>query len=90
MLKDRIPEPEVLKEAMKKFINKNHEIEEEITTDKPTLFSLTERFINGEIKFRVRNKSESSLKNYQGHLDYKSVYGRSGRLRIYKQHDLPP
>jgi len=64
MLKDGIPEPEVLKEAMKKFINKNHEFEEEVVTDKPTLFSLTERFINGEIKFRGRNKSESSLKNY--------------------------
>ncbi len=64
MLRDGIPEPEVLKEAMKKFINKNHEIEEEVATDKPTLFSLTERFINGEIKFRGRNKSESSLKNY--------------------------
>ena len=64
MLKDGIPEPEVLKEAMKKFINKNHEFDEEVVTDKPTLFSLTERFINGEIKFRGRNKSESSLKNY--------------------------
>ena len=64
MLKDGIPEPEVLKEAMKKFINKNHEFEEKAVTDKPTLFSLTERFINGEIKFRGRNKSESSLKNY--------------------------
>jgi len=64
MLKDGIPEPEVLKEAMKKFINKNHEFEEQVATDKPTLFSLTERFINGEIKFRGRNKSESSLKNY--------------------------
>ena len=64
MLKDGIPEPEVLKEAMKRFINKNHEFEEEGVVAKPTLFSLTERFINGEIKFRGRNKSESSLKNY--------------------------
>jgi integrase len=64
MLKDGIPEPEVLKEAMKKFINKNHEFEEVGVVAKPTLFSLTERFINGEIKFRGRNKSESSLKNY--------------------------
>jgi len=62
-LKDGIPEPEVLKEAMQGFINRNHTAKEE-QASKPTLFSLAQRFINGEIKFRGKSKSVSSLKNY--------------------------
>lgn len=62
-LKDGIPEPEVLKEAMQAFINRNHTAKEE-QASKPTLFSLAQRFIKGEIKFRGKSKSVSSLKNY--------------------------
>jgi integrase len=62
-LKDGIPEPEVLKEAMQAFINRNHTAKEG-QASKPTLFSLAQRFINGEIKFRGKSKSVSSLKNY--------------------------
>ncbi len=62
-LKNGIPEPEVLKEAMQAFIDKNHFAKEENAT-KPTLFTLADRFINGEIKFRGKSKSKSSLKNY--------------------------
>lgn len=82
MMKEGIPEPEVLKEAMKKFINKNHEIEEEDTVAKPTLFSLTERFIKGEIKFRGRNKSESSLKNYHAVTKHLKEYQEYSKKRL--------
>jgi len=61
-LKDGIPEPGVLKEAMQRFIDKNQPTKQE--SIKPDFFALTDRFIKGEIKFRGRDKSEGSLNNY--------------------------
>ena len=77
-LKNGTPEPEVLKDAMDRFINQNHN-----EIGKPTLFDLADRFIAGEIKHRGKDKSVSSLKNYAAvtkhlkefdkHLNFESV-----------------
>ncbi len=78
-LKDGIPEPEILKEAMVQFVDKNHHPEKE-KSSKPTLFTLGNRFVEGEIKFRGRDKSKSSLKNYHAvlkHLKDYAVYSKS-------------
>jgi hypothetical protein len=32
--------------------------------NKPTLFTLAQRFINGEIKFKGKDKSKETLDNY--------------------------
>ena len=52
-LKDGIPDPIILKRALDSLIDKHHSPEE--ITDKPTLFSLAQRFINGEIKFKGKD-----------------------------------
>lgn len=62
-LKTGIPTPAQLRLVLQDFINQNHR-EEEVAAGIPTLFSLAERFIIGEIKFKGRDKSESSLQNY--------------------------
>ncbi len=59
-LKDGIPTPEQLRKPLIDFLNQNHNED----TGKPTLFSLAERFINGEIKVKGKDKSKGSLNNY--------------------------
>lgn len=54
-----IPTISKLKSYLQNFMNKNTGKE-----DRPAFWSLIDRFINGEIKFRGRNKSKSSLNNY--------------------------
>lgn len=79
-LNDGIPEPHVLKDAMQTFINKNHQ--SKINLNKPSLFSLTDRFIKGEIKFRGRDKSESSLKNYHAVAKHLKNYEEHSKVKI--------
>jgi integrase len=79
-LKDGIPEPEHLKIAMQQFIDKNHQPKE--SKQKPTLFSLANRFINGEIKFRGRDKSEGSLKNYHAVTKHLKEYEAYSKTKI--------
>ncbi len=77
-LANGIPQPSILREALQGFFDKNHQPSK--APDKPTLFSLIERFVNGEIKFRGRDKSTGSLKNYQAvskHLKDYSVFSKS-------------
>ena len=62
-LKTGTPTPAQLRLVLQDFINQNHH-DEEVAAGIPTLFSLAERFIIGEIKFKGRDKSESSLQNY--------------------------
>lgn len=72
-----IPEPDVLRSAMDNFINKNHVEVANVVVAKPTLFTLAERFISGEIKNRGKDKSKSSLQNYAAvtkHLKQYEVY----------------
>lgn len=76
-LKDGIPDPLILKRTLDKFIDKNHNNNE--VTSKPTLFSLAQRFIDGEIKFKGRDKSPKSLDTYKAvtkHLREYQVYSK--------------
>ncbi len=58
-LKNGIPAPATIIEALEGFINQNNNEE-----DKETLFLLADRFINGEIKNKGKEKSKGSLQNY--------------------------
>lgn len=53
-----IPEPDTLKKYLDDFVNQRD------ASNKPTLYDLIERFINGEIKFRGKNKSEETIRVY--------------------------
>lgn len=79
-LKDGIPEPSVLRDAMERFIDKNHNDKE--VSNRPTLFSLAERFIKGEIKFRGKDKSESSLKNYHAVTKHLKEYAQYSKTKV--------
>lgn len=77
-LKDGIPDPIILKRTLDLLIDKNHNNTE--VTNKPTIFSLAQRFIDGEIKFKGKDKSQSSLDNYSAvtkHLREYQVYSKS-------------
>lgn len=77
-LKDGIPDTIILKRTLDLLIDKNHNNTE--VTNKPTLFSLAQRFIDGEIKFKGKDKSQSSLDNYSAvtkHLREYQVYSKS-------------
>ncbi len=50
------PQALALADAMDKFINKNHKGVKGNIAVTPTLFMLADRFINGDIKFRGRDK----------------------------------
>lgn len=64
--------PDELKAEMDAFIKQNHKEQIELREAKeaaekltrPTLYTLADRFINGEIKFKGKDKSKSSLQNY--------------------------
>ncbi|MCX6204808.1 MAG: site-specific integrase [Bacteroidetes bacterium] len=76
-LKDGIPDPNILKRTLDLLIDKNHNNTE--VSNKPTLFSLAQRFIDGEIKFKGKDKSQSSLDNYSAvtkHLREYQVYSK--------------
>ena len=77
-LKDGIPDPIILKRTLDALIDKNNNIVE--VSNKPTLFSLAQRFIDGEIKFRGKDKSQSSLDNYSAvtkHLKAYQIFSKS-------------
>ena len=77
-LKDGIPDPIILKTTLDLLIDKNHNNAE--VSNKPTLFSLAQRFIEGEIKFRGRDMSRGSLNNYAAvtkHLKEYQTYSKS-------------
>ncbi|MBC7384299.1 MAG: site-specific integrase [Bacteroidia bacterium] len=56
-----IPAPETLRAQMDAYINQN---DNDIKESGPSLYKLADRFISGEIKFRGKDKSKSSLQNY--------------------------
>jgi hypothetical protein len=61
-LKDGIPDPIILKRTLDLLIDKNHNKASD--PNKPTLFTLAQRFIKGEIKFKGKDKSKETLDNY--------------------------
>jgi integrase len=77
-LKDGIPDPIILKRALDLLIDKNHS--NSADPGKPTLFSLAQRFIDGEIKFKGKDKSKETLESYSAvtkHLKDYQVYSKS-------------
>jgi integrase len=77
-LKDGIPDPIILKRILDLLIDKNHS--NSVDSGKPTLFTLTQRFINGEIKFKGKDKSKETLESYSAvtkHLKDYQVYYKS-------------
>lgn len=76
-LKNGIPEPEVLRTAMDAFINQNHN-----DVSKPTLYSLADRFVSGEIKNKGKEKSQSSLDNYAAVLKHLKEFEVVKKYRI--------
>jgi integrase len=62
-LANGIPAPEVLKAALEDFINQNHS-DNALSDNKPSLFKLIDRFVNGEIKNRGKDKSGNTIKTY--------------------------
>ena len=59
-----IPLPSTLKKALIDFLNYNV-IEDEKKSQSLSFFTLVDRFCTGEIKYRGREKSKSTLENYE-------------------------
>lgn len=78
-LKDGVPEPEVLRAALVDFFYQNHA---EGTQARPSLFSLAQRFINGEIKNRGKDKSKASLGNYHAVTKHLKEFQEQTRYRV--------
>lgn len=76
-LKNGIPAPEVLKDAMESFINHNHH-----DASKPTLFTLADRFIHGEIKNKGKEKSKGSLDNYAAVVKHLKDFEAATKYRV--------
>jgi hypothetical protein len=64
LLKNGIPAPEKIKQVLRDFMNQNKEGEKD-NKSKPTLFSLIDRFISGEITAKGKQKSKHTLKTYK-------------------------
>ena len=80
-LKDGIPEPDTLKDAMEAFFNKHHHQIKEIT-NKPTLYSLAQRFVSGEIKNKGKDKSTGSLNNYAAVLKHLRDFEKDTNTKV--------
>lgn len=77
--KDGIPSPAYLKGILKAYINRNKVVD---VKEKHTLFKLAERFINGEIKNRGKNKSSGSLKNYHAVTKHLKGYQEHSKYKV--------
>lgn len=78
-LKNGIPEPEVLRAAMEDFINQNNS---EGKAAKPTLYTLADRFVSGEIKHKGKDKSKSSLQNYAAVLRHLKEFEAAKKYKV--------
>ena len=66
---------------MEKFFNKHHnEVKED--PNKPTLFSLAQRFVRGEIKYKGKDKSISSLNNYAAVLKHLRDFEKDAATKV--------
>ena len=74
-----IPTPETLRDAMDRFINQN---DKDLQDTKPTLYKLAGRFVAGEIKFRGKDKSKSSLQNYAAVLKHLKAFEIKESYRV--------
>ena len=78
-IKNGIPSPAYLKGILKAFINQNKIVE---VKDRPSLFKLAGRFVNGEIKNRGKDKSSGSLKNYHAVAKHLKDYEEQSKYKI--------
>jgi integrase len=79
-LKDGIPDPIILKRTLDLLIDKNHN--NAVDPNKPTLFNLALRFINGEIKFKGKDKSKETLDNYAAVAKHLKEYQEYSKYRV--------
>ncbi len=82
--KNGFPTPAIIKKALQDFLNHNSEDEKRIAAI-PTLYELIEKFISGEIKFRGRDKSPSTLKAYKTSLASLKDFEKKERYPITYQ-----
>ncbi len=76
-LANGIPQPETLKRHLVAFINQNEKDE-----DAPTLYSLIDRFIKGEIKHRGKDKTKSTLGKYSTVKDHLQSFEVKKKYRV--------
>lgn len=79
-LKEGIPDPIILKRTLDLLIDKNHNKASD--PNKPTLFTLAQRFINGEIKFKGKDKSKETLDNYAAVAKHLKEYQEYSKNRV--------
>lgn len=79
-LKDGIPDPIILKRTLDLLIDQNHN--NAVDPNKPTLFNLALRFINGEIKFKGKDKSKETLDNYVAVAKHLKEYQEYSKYRV--------
>jgi integrase len=73
-----IPTPEVLKQHLKDFLNKN--LNKDIQDNK--FYELIERFVKGEIKHKGANKAESTIRAYTTTYNLLKQFERDRNYRI--------
>jgi integrase len=76
-LKNGIPAPATLAEALNDFINQNNNDD-----DQETLFALAERFINGEIKSKGKEKSKGTIQNYRAVVKHLKEFEAKTKYKI--------
>ena len=76
-LKNGIPAPETLKNYLDNFIHKN-----DGSNEANDIFELIDRFISGEIKFKGRDKSKGTLKQYRAAKHHLLAYEIKYKTRI--------
>lgn len=79
-LKDGIPDPIILKRSLDLLIDKNHK--NAVDSNKSTLFTLAQRFIDGEIKFKGKDKSKETLENYAAVAKHLKEYQEYSKSRV--------
>ena len=79
-LKNGIPAPETIKRYLDNFIHKNLNVDNvDISAD---IFELIDRFISGEIKFKGRDKSEGTLKQYRAAKHHLQAYEKKYKTKL--------
>jgi integrase len=77
--KGGFPPTEVLQKHLQNFLNQNATEENQ---GKPTLYKLIGRFIDGEIKFKGRNKSPGTIQTYKSTLKHLQEFEKKEKYKI--------
>ena len=73
-LSNGVVEPEHIKKVLDAYYKNEHDEPIEPAETKPTLYKLADRFVSGEIKFKGKDKSKSSLQNYAAVLKHLKAF----------------